>query len=72
MFGDNSKEGWVPKNVFESEAVPSVMNGSDKQSAEFQKKYAAIIEKHKEIMLALNIERNKAMRYTVVLVKRQL
>ncbi|XP_061388551.1 obscurin-like, partial [Musca vetustissima] len=38
VFGDNAKEGWVPKNILEDSSVSSMLNGNDKESAELQKK----------------------------------
>ncbi|XP_011291978.1 obscurin isoform X5 [Musca domestica] len=38
VFGDNAKEGWVPRDILEDSSVSSMLNGNDKESAELQKK----------------------------------
>ncbi|XP_059224505.1 obscurin isoform X5 [Stomoxys calcitrans] len=38
VFGDNAKEGWVPRNILEDSSTASMLNGNDKESVDFQKK----------------------------------
>lgn len=37
VFGDNAKEGWVPKNILDA-GLNAMLNGNEKESADFQKK----------------------------------